>query len=469
MEDPFSSGNNCAKLTKNSYLAEHVKLPLYSVTSRDLGTTAGTELVLKDIFEITGRWNCSKLVRYCQYLLQERQFSDIEQHILLYALGYFNEILLLTSNRLALHHPPLDEPFRLRFWENFLEIVNRRQIRNVAVTEHKLVLDNDEELGLEHIKQAVVPEQDFENYLRKLHGHSNEDWAQQEGLVSIASSKIAATSFFYLSNMSSAVTYHTLLVTSLLKIFRYRFYTPSVFPPFSLSVTPSVLLEALLIPASSYITTALQQTVDNKYLKNTHKLSLEGMNKVLAKITVPRLMCRRCKLPTNPPHQNICHRLFWSRQWPRVNIIPSAKRYDTYSKIGCQKTSLEKEAAVDKPNIQLVSMIFTIAASAMMNSAIVTKALPTLENDGPYNFPLRWVNRLDISGYTNVRKGVTAGDPSARKNASTGLRVESRAVSTITEPFGGCIVQLRKSRLLLTNCTEEMTLVYGLDTVTEVL
>ncbi|KAF2471652.1 uncharacterized protein BDR25DRAFT_354155 [Lindgomyces ingoldianus] len=57
-----------------------------------------------------------------------------------------------------------------------------------------------------------------------------------------------------------------------------------------------------------------------------------------------------------------------------------------------------------------------------------------------------------------VRFSVASGEMKSHNWPILTLDYRAQCVQPlVTEPFGGCIVQLRKRRLLLTNCTEEMT------------
>lgn len=60
--------------------------------------------------------------------------------------------------------------------------MNGRQIRNTFTTARQLALFRKETLEWDHLEQALRSVSDFGRYLRKLHGHSEDQWANEEKL-----------------------------------------------------------------------------------------------------------------------------------------------------------------------------------------------------------------------------------------------------------------------------------------------
>jgi SpoVK/Ycf46/Vps4 family AAA+-type ATPase len=133
-------------------------------------------------------------------------------------LEYYEGILILTSNRvgmfdeafmsrvqLAMHYPELDENGRFEIWDNFLQNLkkdgkndvnhdelkvklnvlarhhlNGRQIRNTVNTAKQLAYHKNEKLAYSHFAQAINVAKEFEEYVEKTHGHSNEEWMRSQ-------------------------------------------------------------------------------------------------------------------------------------------------------------------------------------------------------------------------------------------------------------------------------------------------
>jgi hypothetical protein len=151
--------------------------------------------------------------------LCSHDFPDSFHAVFLRTLEYYDGILILTSNRVgtfdaaftsriqvALHYDALDAESRRKIWHNFFDMVrtdeedvdlpdllshidelvsqemNGRQIRNVFTTARQLALFKKETLTWEHMEQALKSVRDFKRYLRRLHGHTEEQWARDEKL-----------------------------------------------------------------------------------------------------------------------------------------------------------------------------------------------------------------------------------------------------------------------------------------------
>lgn len=139
--------------------------------------------------------------------------------VFLRTLEYYDGILILTSNRVgsfdeafksriqvALHYENLTRSSRKKIWENFLEMLdedeedvnfdeikhhidrladmemNGRQIRNALTTARQLAIYKTERLDWQHIEQAIKVLTDFNRYLQRVQGHTDEQWARDEGL-----------------------------------------------------------------------------------------------------------------------------------------------------------------------------------------------------------------------------------------------------------------------------------------------
>lgn len=145
--------------------------------------------------------------------------SSLTTSVFLRTLEYYDGILILTSNRVgtfdaaftsriqvSLHYENLTAKSRQRIWQNFFDMVraeeedvdlddlekhidelaghemNGRQIRNFFTTGRQLALYRKETLEWDHLEQALQAVSDFGRYLRKLHGHSEDQWAKEEKL-----------------------------------------------------------------------------------------------------------------------------------------------------------------------------------------------------------------------------------------------------------------------------------------------
>jgi hypothetical protein len=137
--------------------------------------------------------------------------------VFLRVLEYYEGILILTSNRvgmfdeafmsrvqLAMHYPALDEAGRFEIWDNFLQTLNTgmedvnhdelkhklnvlarhplngRQIRNTVNTARQLAHYKKERLAYCHFAQAIEVAKEFEEYVEKTHGHTNEEWMRSQ-------------------------------------------------------------------------------------------------------------------------------------------------------------------------------------------------------------------------------------------------------------------------------------------------
>ena len=124
---------------------------------------------------------------------------------------------MLTSNRVgtfdeafksriqvALHYEALTRSSRRKIWQNFLDMMredgekveydeirdrldelvdhdmNGRQIRNSLTTARQLAIYKKEPLAWNYLEQAIKVSADFNSYLQRIHGHTDEQWAKEE-------------------------------------------------------------------------------------------------------------------------------------------------------------------------------------------------------------------------------------------------------------------------------------------------
>ena len=126
---------------------------------------------------------------------------------------------MLTSNRVgtfdeafksriqvALYYKALTRPSRKKIWQNFLEMLeedeedvdldalrnrldelaghelNGRQIRNTLTTARQLAIYKKEQLQWEHLEYALSLSTDFNDYIKRVQGHTDAQWAAEEGI-----------------------------------------------------------------------------------------------------------------------------------------------------------------------------------------------------------------------------------------------------------------------------------------------
>ena len=126
---------------------------------------------------------------------------------------------MLTSNRVgvfdeafrsriqvALYYKALTRPSRKKIWQNFLEMLeedeedvdldelrnrldelaghelNGRQIRNTLTTARQLAIYKKEQLEWEHLEYALSLSTEFNNYIKRVQGHTDAQWATEEGI-----------------------------------------------------------------------------------------------------------------------------------------------------------------------------------------------------------------------------------------------------------------------------------------------
>ena len=126
---------------------------------------------------------------------------------------------MLTSNRVgtfdeafksriqvALYYKALTRSSRKKIWQNFLEMLeedeedvdleelrnrldelaghelNGRQIRNTLTTARQLAIYKKEQLEWRHLEHALSLSTEFNSYLKRVQGHTDAQWATEEGI-----------------------------------------------------------------------------------------------------------------------------------------------------------------------------------------------------------------------------------------------------------------------------------------------
>ncbi|KAJ7732862.1 P-loop containing nucleoside triphosphate hydrolase protein [Mycena metata] len=171
--------------------SEHLKRPLYVLSSGDLGESAAdAEEVLERAFNIATTWKAVVLIDEADVFLERRSLEDLGRNAMvatfLRHLEYYSGILFLTTNRVqtfdeaflsrihvALHFPELSEEARAQIWRAFAaragvsgiddaqiamlakRKVNGRQIKNAVKTARSLALARKETAALSHFMETL--------------------------------------------------------------------------------------------------------------------------------------------------------------------------------------------------------------------------------------------------------------------------------------------------------------------------
>ncbi|KAK0517014.1 hypothetical protein JMJ35_000169 [Cladonia borealis] len=209
---------------KSLTAAEMAEMPLYRVTCGDIGTSADmVEKYLNNLLTLGKEWNCVLLLDEADVFLEERSMSDLKRNslvsVFLRVLEYYDGILMLTSNRVgtfdeafksriqvALYYKALTRSSRKKIWQNFLEMLeedeedvdldelrnrldelaghelNGRQIRNTLTTARQLAIYKKEQLEWRHLEHALSLSTEFNNYIKRVQGHTDAQWATEEGI-----------------------------------------------------------------------------------------------------------------------------------------------------------------------------------------------------------------------------------------------------------------------------------------------
>ncbi|KAG1823350.1 P-loop containing nucleoside triphosphate hydrolase protein [Suillus subaureus] len=206
-------------------VAEHLKRPLYVLSSLELSTTPATlEKKLGDVLRLATTWDAVVLIDEADVFLEQRSLHELERNALvsvaLRVLEYHRGVLFLTTNRIqafdeaflsrfsiAVKYPELDVDARLTIWRKFFELAgcelwggsgqpgdgrqspdefvklegqepqcyvsladlkelaakpfNGRTIKNLVRTAQALAMSSDEPLSLEHVKVVVEAQEKF--------------------------------------------------------------------------------------------------------------------------------------------------------------------------------------------------------------------------------------------------------------------------------------------------------------------
>jgi SpoVK/Ycf46/Vps4 family AAA+-type ATPase len=197
-------------------IAEHLKRPLYIVSSPELSTVPSQlESKLSEILNLATTWDAIVLIDEADVFLEQRSLHDLTRNALVSAalkvFEYHRGVLFLTTNRIqtfddaflsrfsiAIKYPELDAPARLTIWRKFFELAgcplwgsesegfvdvdgkeprcyvslsdlealaqkpfNGRTIKNLIRTAQALALSAKEPLSLDHVKIVVRAQEKF--------------------------------------------------------------------------------------------------------------------------------------------------------------------------------------------------------------------------------------------------------------------------------------------------------------------
>lgn len=196
-------------------VAERAQKPLYRVTCGDIGThPEDIERYLDSVLSIGRTWDCVVLLDEADIFLEERSPSDLKRNalvsIFLRVLEYYDGILILTTNRvgtfdeafksriqLAVHYPLLKKSDRAQIWKLIIRSMkdeaevddinldalaeyplNGRQIRNTIKTASQQAFYQKSRLTLGHLQTAIDVANEFEDYIRRARGQTDEERAE---------------------------------------------------------------------------------------------------------------------------------------------------------------------------------------------------------------------------------------------------------------------------------------------------
>ncbi|KAI1124036.1 P-loop containing nucleoside triphosphate hydrolase protein [Nemania abortiva] len=184
-------------LTSES-VSEAMRKPLYSMSAGELGNHAEeVEAKLRQVLELSAKWNAVLLIDECDVFLERRSKSDLHRNklvsVFLRLLEYYEGVLFLTTNRveafdpafesrihLTINYPKLDLESRLHIWRTFLKVasmesgsgdgggiseaelmqiarveLNGRQIKNVVKTARLLAAQEKSTLKFDHLQTVT--------------------------------------------------------------------------------------------------------------------------------------------------------------------------------------------------------------------------------------------------------------------------------------------------------------------------
>jgi SpoVK/Ycf46/Vps4 family AAA+-type ATPase len=175
--------------------AEHMQVPLHTISSGDLGSDSWqVESRLTNILEIVARWNAILLLDECEIFLEKRSSYDLDRNkivsIFLRTLEFYEGILFITTNQVkdidtafhsrihvSMEYPDLTTSSRRQIWHNFLTsnsqsinfskedldelasvALNGRQIRNILKTAQLLASRKNVTLNRECVDAVLAIE-----------------------------------------------------------------------------------------------------------------------------------------------------------------------------------------------------------------------------------------------------------------------------------------------------------------------
>ncbi|KAG1803148.1 P-loop containing nucleoside triphosphate hydrolase protein [Suillus variegatus] len=197
-------------------VAEHLKRPLYIVSSAELSTEPShLESKLSAILKLATVWDAVVLLDEADVFLEQRSLHDLTRNALvsvaLKVIEYHRGVLFLTTNRIqtfddaflsrfsiAIKYPELDASARFTIWKKFIELAgwpfldseseefvnidgkepryyvshsdlevlaqkpfNGRTIKNLVRTAQALALSANELLSLDHVKVVIRAQEKF--------------------------------------------------------------------------------------------------------------------------------------------------------------------------------------------------------------------------------------------------------------------------------------------------------------------
>ncbi len=176
-------------------VAEHMRCPLHSITSGDLGShPREVEWALTRTLDLVSRWNAILLIDECDVFLEARSVHDLERNktvsIFLRTLEYYEGIMFMTTNRsdnidtafqsrihVSMEYPDLTDDSRKQIWRNFVKAMsagaeltetdfdelstvelNGRQIKNALKTAQLLAMRKKTKLNRTMIETVLAIE-----------------------------------------------------------------------------------------------------------------------------------------------------------------------------------------------------------------------------------------------------------------------------------------------------------------------
>ncbi|CAG8780447.1 7817_t:CDS:2 [Dentiscutata erythropus] len=182
--DPITNkGNGCiflcygppgtGKTLTAQSVAEHLRMPLWVLTVRELGSTPETlEAELVKVLDIAYTWNAVLLLDEADIYLERRSTIDLTRNTMV---GIFLRLLEYYQVNMFFHYPKLGPTERLQIWTNFIERaslplkasdfvnyeLNGREIRNVLHAARLLAKNKGENLSADIVFDVIKIIQEF--------------------------------------------------------------------------------------------------------------------------------------------------------------------------------------------------------------------------------------------------------------------------------------------------------------------